>query len=139
MVGFFAENKKSDLMIGMDLVDADDVGGHKLEDEHDIISLVDIFLFILLNGSWYFFLLVCLFLHFFNVGHAHSFYYIIFCAFFPFDVEYISLDINFSLIKLLILLDVDPWSQAIDHFLFLPDQGVIIYFTPLDTLISVVC
>lgn len=51
MVSFFAENKKCDFMVGADLVNADNIGSHKLEDEHNVVSLVNVFLLKLLYRS----------------------------------------------------------------------------------------
>jgi hypothetical protein len=51
VVGLFAENEKSDFMVGVDFIDAVDIGRDELENEHDIVSLVDILLLVLLNSS----------------------------------------------------------------------------------------
>lgn len=97
-------------MICVDFIDAVDIGCDELENEHDVVTFVDIFLLVLLNGSGYFLLLIYLFLHFFDICHPNCFNHVVFNAFFPLFqvVEDVSLNVNISLVKLFIFLDIEP-------------------------------
>ena len=47
-------------MVGFDCVEAVDVGSHELEDEHDIVSLIQVDLLVFLYGLYNSFLLFIL-------------------------------------------------------------------------------
>ena len=49
MVSLFAEDEESDLVIGVDVVNAVDVWCYKFEDKHDVVSFIEILFLVLLN------------------------------------------------------------------------------------------
>lgn len=50
MVSFFADDKEGDSMIGLDGEEGVDVGSDILEDEHDVVSMIQVNFFIVLHG-----------------------------------------------------------------------------------------
>lgn len=51
MVCLFADDEESDAVIGVDVEKTIDVGRHVFEDEHDVVTLVEVLLFVLFGGK----------------------------------------------------------------------------------------
>lgn len=51
MICLFAEDEESDLVVGLDVHEVVDVGGDELEDEHDVVSFVEVQFFVPLDGE----------------------------------------------------------------------------------------
>ena len=50
MVSLFAKDEESDFVVGVNVVNAVDVRRYKLEDEHDVVSFVEVLLLVLLDS-----------------------------------------------------------------------------------------
>ena len=107
VVGLFAEDEQCYLVVGVDVVYAVDVGGHEFEDEHYVVTSVQVQLFIPLDSLLHLPFLFGLFLHFL--------YFCFFChidvlefAHFAVDcVHQVGLYFDFSLVELFVLFEVD--------------------------------
>jgi len=67
VICFFGQNEESDSVIGSYIIKVVDIGSHKLENEHNVISLIEIDLLVFLNNLHYFFLLLVFFNQILNV------------------------------------------------------------------------
>lgn len=67
MVCFFGQNEESDSMVGSDIIKVINVGSYELENEHDIVSLIEIGLLVFLNELHYFFLLLVFYNQFVHI------------------------------------------------------------------------
>lgn len=67
MVGFLADDEKGDQVVGVDVVEVEHVGSDVFEDEHDVVSFVQIDLLVSLNGVGDFLSLLVHLLHLLEV------------------------------------------------------------------------
>jgi hypothetical protein len=67
MVCFFGQNEEGDSVVGSDIIKIIDVGSHELENEHDVVSLIEVGLLVFLNELHYFFLLLVFYYQFVHI------------------------------------------------------------------------
>lgn len=76
MIGLFAENEQSNLMVGVYCHQVVDQRSHKLEDKHYIVSPIQIYLLISLNREGNILFLFSLLLHLLDINHIWLHYII---------------------------------------------------------------
>lgn len=60
MIGFLGDDEESDTVVGVEIIEGVDEWGHVFEDEHDVITSVQVELLVAVQGSSYLFLLLVL-------------------------------------------------------------------------------
>lgn len=127
VVCLFAEYEHSDVMVCSDVQKVGDVGRHEFEDEHDVISFVQVGFLVLLNSLVYFlFFLVlldqllhvhfwCRYYNFFYAFLSLKFYRILF----PKNEFFIYFQILVFFVKVLVFFYINFRAQTIEHLHYL--------------------
>lgn len=137
MVGLFAQNEKSDPVVGFHCtINVPNIGSHELEDEHDIVSSVEVKLLVFLDsrGNLLFDLsLLEVFLHICLIRLNNILFQTLLFMIKRIFTKNIF-NFHLLLVKLLTLLEVDLRNKTVLHLLIFHYQRMIINLFPTYSL-----
>lgn len=125
-------------MIGVYFIENHDIRSDELEYEHDAVTFIEVQFFKVLNCRTYLYLLLCLLLYLFNI-YFYSFENTILITKFFMHFILVYLNLNFSIVKFFVVLQVKLRSQHIFQHLIFSNQRMTIDLFPGDSLPRVNC
>ena len=113
-VGFFADDEEGDSVVGVEVVEIENVGCHMFEDEHDVVAAVEVGLLVFGCGCSDSFLALDLLHHLSHVALVHQlgsgFAWFVALAFFEgmfslFGVDHVVVQFEVAFIEVLVVAD----------------------------------